>query len=309
VTGRADGGLVRRAADLLRDGPVHTLDLAAEVLGLQGHPGAASAAVFTLLAPDSRFHVDPDGRWSLSPEGRQLGQPLASLRYAVVDVETTGGRLGSGHRMVEIAVVEVRGGAVAGSFETLLNPGRSIPTMVQSLTGITPSMVDGAPSFEHVAPVVAEILEGRVFVAHNVGFDWAFVSRELLDAGADVPSMPRLCTVRMARRLVPELRRRNLDALARHFGVPNHSRHRAAGDALATARVLIRLLDAAERRGLYDLEALQAFLTRRARRRTSHQGELFQPGRFGSDSPPGEPLRSWGGGTPGERPTLDAEEP
>lgn len=291
---KGDADLVRRAADLLRDGPIHTLDLAAEVLGLKGHAGAASAAVFTLLGPDTRFHVDGQGLWSLSPEGRQLGRQLSSLSYAVVDVETTGGRLGAGHRVVEIAVVEVRDGVVARRFETLINPGRTLPTMVQSLTGITPDMVAGAPTFEHVAPSVAEALEGKVFVAHNAAFDWSFVSRELLDGGADVPRVPVLCTVRMVRRLVPELRRRNLDAVARHFGVPNHSRHRAGGDALTTARVLIRLLDEARRMGLYDLEALQDFLGRRSRRPSSHQADLFR--RAGGRPPPSSgSLRSWKG--------------
>lgn len=255
---------------------MHTLELAREVLGLEGHAGAASAAVFALLGGDERFRVDGEGRWTLGPGGAHLGRPLGSLPFAVVDVETTGGPSRSGHRIIEIAVVEVREGVVAGDFRTLVNPGRGLSAMIQSLTGITPAMLAGAPDFQHVAPEVVERLEGRVFVAHNVRFDWRFVEDELVRAGWEVPDVGRLCTIRMARRLVPGLRRRNLDALTRHFGIPVPGRHRAWGDALATARVLLRLLDEADRRGIHDLEALRRFLRRRRTAgRDTLQRELF----------------------------------
>lgn len=279
-------GLAHRAADLLRGGPVHTLELAREVLGLDGHPGAASAAVFALLGADERFRVDGEGRWSLGPGGAHLGRPLSSLPFAVVDVETTGGPSRSGHRIIEIAVVEVRDGVVGDDFRTLLNPGRGIPRMIESMTGITPAMLAGAPEFQHVAPEVVRRLEGRVFVAHNVRFDWRFVADELVRAGWEAPEVGRLCTLRMARRLVPGLRRRNLDAVTRHFGIPVHGRHRAWGDALATARVLLRLLDEAGHRGIHDLESLQRFLRRRRRRRGARQPELFDTPTPESPDPP-----------------------
>lgn len=271
------GGLVGRAAQALGEGPLHTLELARRVLGLEGHPGAASAAVFSLLGSDDRFRVDGEGRWSLAPGARALGRPLRDLSFAVVDVETTGGAYDNGHRITDIAVVEVRDGAVVDEWRTLVRPGRSIPPMITRLTGITNAMVRGAPDFEHVAPALQERLEGRVFVAHNMRFDWRWVSAELSAAGGDPPEGPRLCTIRLARALVPGLRRRNLDALTRHFGIPIHERHRAYGDALATARVLLRLLDEAAGRGIGDLQALDAHVRRNGRRkkRRSPQGELL----------------------------------
>lgn len=284
---RGGHGLVHRAADALRDGPVHTLDLARDVLRVRGHAGAASAAIFSLLGADARFRVDGQGFWSLAPGADHLGRPLGALRYAVVDVETTGGGHGSGHRVIEIAIVEVSGGAIVDEWRSLVNPGRGIPYGVQNLTGITPGMVAVAPYFEHLADEVAGRLEGRVFVAHNVAFDWRFVSQELGRAGNEVPRMHRLCTVRMARRLVPGLRRRNLDALTRHFGVPVHGRHRAYGDALATARVLLRMLDEAQGRGVGDLEALQRYLRRSRRRKTARAApELFD---VAAEDDPGSP--------------------
>ncbi|RMH22059.1 MAG: 3'-5' exonuclease [Gemmatimonadetes bacterium] len=265
------GPLIQAAARALGEGPRHTLDLAREVLGLSGNPGAASAAVFALLGADRRFEVDGQGCWTLV--GPAPGTPLSRLRYAVVDVETTGGPYASGHRITEVAVYEVHRGEVGEGFRTLINPGRPIPPRVAALTGIRDAMVADAPFFEDVAETLRERLEGRVFVAHNVRFDWGFVSRQFADATGDVPRVERLCTVRMARHLVPGLRRRNLDALARHFGVEIPARHRAWGDALATARVFLRLLDEAERAGVADLDALRALLRRRPRRSRPRQGQ------------------------------------
>ena len=267
MTRSASGSLIRVAEDRLRQGPAHTLDLAREVLGLTGHAGAASAAVFQLLGADPRFRVDPAGVWSLDPGLAPLGESLDTVGFAVVDVETTGGGFEQGHRITEIAIVEVRGGRIVDEYGTLVNPGRRIPPAVTALTGITDEMVAGAPWFEHVAEDVVARLEGRVFVAHNVSFDWGFVSGELVRTLGEAPQVPRMCTVRMVRRFVPALRHRNLDVVTRHFGVEVHARHRAYGDALATARVLLRLLDEARGRGLEDVTALDWYLRRRGARR------------------------------------------
>jgi DNA polymerase-3 subunit epsilon len=252
------GTLVDRARDRLMEGPAHTLDLARSVLRLSGPPSVVRTAVFTLLGSDARFRVDPQGVWSL---GDVPGGPsLDELRYAVVDVEATGGSFYGGDRIIEIGVAQVHRGQVGELWTTLVNPGRSLPYGVQHLTGITGPMLAAAPWFEHVAPEVQRRLQGRVFVGHNVGFDWRLVYSELVDALGSAPRLRRLCTIRMSRRLLPKVRRRNLDALSRHYGVVNHARHRAGGDALATARVLVRLLDEARARGVRDLNALERFL-------------------------------------------------
>jgi len=266
VTG-SSGSLVRAAEKKLLEGPVHTLDLARDVLGLSGHAGAASAAVFQLLGADPRFRVDAHGVWSLDPDLAPLGRSLDEVGFAVVDVETTGSGRDSGHRIVEIAIVEVRGGEIVDEYQTLLNPGRRIPPGVVALTGITDAMVQEAPWFDHVAEDILARLEGRVFVAHNVAFDWGFVAGELTRALGEAPQLVRMCTVRMVRRFVPALRHRNLDVVSRYFGVDIHARHRAHGDALATARVLLRLLDEARGRGLDDVASLEWYLRRRSRRR------------------------------------------
>ncbi len=259
--------LTQRAFDELRAGPLTTLDLARRVLGLQGHPGAASAAVFTLLGRDERFQVDPLGFWSLAAGAAPPGPPLDRARFAVVDVETTGGPYSAGHRITEVGIVWVDQGQITGEYHTLVNPGRSIPPLISRLTGIQDDMVETAPYFGEVADEVFAALDGRVFVAHNVGFDWGFLRGQLAELTGDVPAVRRLCTVRMARRLLPRVRRRNLDALADHFDIPIFDRHRAYGDARATARVLIRLLERASAEGLRDLDALERFVNRPSRRR------------------------------------------
>jgi DNA polymerase III epsilon subunit family exonuclease len=263
--------LVERADQALRDGPLHTLELARTALRLTGNPGAASAAVFALLGRDPRFHVDGEGVWRLtSPE--PPGVPLRRLSFAVVDVETTGGSYRQGHRITELAIVEVRDGQVGPGFHTLVNPGRPIPPRIQGLTGITDAMVAGAPSFEGVVPAVTRCLEGRVFVAHNASFDWGFLHHHLLTASGTGLPEGRLCTVRMGRALVPGLRSYALDPLTRHFGIPIYARHRAHGDALATARLLLLLLARAELRGASDLPGLLRLLRARGRRRAGSRG-------------------------------------
>lgn len=278
---RRDGSLLDLVVQRLSEGPVHTLEIARSVLGLEGPAGPSSAAVFALMGRDPRFHVDAGGTWHLRTG--PVGPGLHTLPFAVVDVETTGGRAGGGDRITEIAIVEVRGGQIVDEFSTLVNPGRSIPSMIASLTGITDQMVLEAPWFEHIAPEVSRRLNGRVFVAHNAPFDHRFVRAELLEATGEAPLGPTLCTVQLARGLLPRLRRRNLDAVAQHYGVPIHDRHRALGDAVATARILLRFLDEASHHGIHDLETLQRFVKKRARRRPP----VRRTSRAGSDSDAG----------------------
>lgn len=250
--------LAERAAEYLREGPRGPVDIAREVLGLGRAQGVvAERLVAALLAADPRFAFDTDGRWCAVPEPVPGGLPLAELSFAVVDVETTGMRARAGDRVTELAVVHVDGARTEVAMETLVNPEIPIPDFITALTGIGDAMVRGAPRFEDLADRLVAALGGRIFVAHNARFDWAFVQAELERAGAYPPRVQRLCTVRMARALVPELERRNLDSVMHFFGIEADRRHRAAGDALVTAEVLRRLLARAEERGIGTWPALR----------------------------------------------------
>jgi len=184
-----------------------------------------------------------------------LSLPLEHCRFAVVDVETTGGAQ-SGGRILEIAVAILERGTVHLAFEALLDPGAPVPPWVTHLTGITNAQVAGRPRFAHVATQLLRALDDGVFVAHNARFDWRFLAAECVAAGVPAPGGAPLCTVRLTRRLAPELRHRGLDHVTAWFGIENPARHRAFGDALATAHVLRALLERARDRGVETLEHL-----------------------------------------------------
>lgn len=198
---------------------------------------------------------------------------LHTLPFAVVDVETTGGQPGGLDRVTELAVVTVQEGVSTVAFHSLLDPGRPIPWHITRLTGIDNAMVRGQPTFADVAGEVAAVLADRVFVAHNARFDFGFLSAEfgrVAPYPLDGIVAAQLCTVRLARRLLRHLPRRNLDSVAHHYGVTIDDRHRASGDALATAAVLQRMLVDLARQGVDTWEELGAWLaagTSRAKRR------------------------------------------
>ena len=253
--------LAERAVLYLSGGPRGPDDIAREVLGLSRATGVVAERLVTaLLGADPRFTFDVEGRWAWVSEPALGAVPLADLRFAVVDVETTGMRARAGDRITELAVVHVDQGVATVVLDSLVNPEVPIPAFISALTGIDDAMVRGAPRFDELADQVLAALDGRVFVAHNARFDWAFVSAEIERAGAMAPRVQRLCTVRMTRALVPELERRNLDSVMHFFGIETDRRHRAAGDALATAAVLRRLLARAEEQGIDGWHALRALV-------------------------------------------------
>lgn len=155
--------------------------------------------------------------------------------------------------------------AIVHRFESLINPRQPIPDFIQMMTGITQEMVRDAPDEDLVMPAVAAQLQADdqvvVFVGHNVGFDWSFVSAAITRMGEVVPDVPRLCTCRLSRRLSTGLPKHNLGAVAEHYGCTITARHRAMGDTQATAEVLLKLIDRArnehDAQTLGDLIALQ----------------------------------------------------
>ena len=152
--------------------------------------------------------------------------------YAIVDIETTGG-YAAANGITEIAVLVHDGQRVIRQFESLINPGQSIPRYIQALTGIDDAMVAGAPRFEEVADTVHELLREAVFVAHNVNFDYSFVKHHLHAAGYTL-SARKLCTVRLSRKIFPGLPSYSLGNLCRSLQISIEGRHRAGGDARAT---------------------------------------------------------------------------
>ncbi len=160
--------------------------------------------------------------------------------YAIIDIETTGGNA-SRERITEIAIFIHDGNRVINEYSTLVNPECKVPPFVARLTGISDEMLRDAPKFYEVARDIVEITEGCTFVAHNASFDYSFVKQEFLNLGFKY-KRPVLCTVKMARKLIPGFKSYSLGSLCNNLGIQITSRHRAAGDALATVKLFERLL-------------------------------------------------------------------
>ncbi len=259
--------LVERVHGVLRTGPQPSAMLCRDVLGLSSAPLVICDRIaVALLGSDPRIRRLTDGRWGLVPEV-QDSPLLDECAFAVVDVETTGARATAGDRITEVAIVVVCGGRREVVFESLVNPGRPIPAAICAITNISNDMVRSAPTFAEVADRVVAALAGRIFVAHNARFDWNFLCAEIRRASDLALDGPRLCTVRLARRLVKGITSCGLDSLTHWFGFTNPARHRAGGDALVTAELLGRLLVLARDEGARTLQDLAAIESRRALRR------------------------------------------
>jgi DNA polymerase III subunit epsilon len=291
-----DSILALRARDFLAVGPSQPVPLIEHVCQLPGAPVlVAEQMALALFGNRPEFALGADGSWRLvaeepraplttvvasraatptaRPEADPASDDLDSLSYAVVDVETTGTSAGVGDRITEVAAVVVRDGEVVRRFQTLVNPERPIPPMITALTHISWEMVKDAPRFRDICDELLDVLSDNVFVAHNAEFDWRFVSSEVARASGRRLEGRRLCTVRLARRILPHLPSRRLDSLAHYYGVEIVDRHRALGDADATARILLRLLAEARDRDCVRWSDLQRLLApasgRRKKRRAS----------------------------------------
>lgn len=162
------------------------------------------------------------------------------LKFAVIDIEATGGNV-SRTRMMEIGIVMVEGGQITDSFSTLINPGKKPDRYVQRLTGITPKMVARAPKFEQVAARILQMIEGSVLTAHNADFDYNLLRKEYARLGYRL-QIPVLDTIDLSKHLIPGLNAYGLETLTQILRIPVTDRHRAFGDALATAEILKVLL-------------------------------------------------------------------
>jgi DNA polymerase III subunit epsilon len=215
--------------------PVSPEEISTEFLSLASPNGGARALVERLVEGDSRFIWEGEDLRTVHAGSLALEE----ASYVVFDVETTGSAAGKGGAITEFGALKLVRGEVVDQFSTLVNPGRPIDPFVVRLTGITDRMVSDAPSISEVMPRFEEFVEGCVLVGHNVHFDCSFVTAAR--GGNPLPN-EALDTLKLARSLVPGLKRYRLSALAGHFGVRQAPNHRALSDAAATTEVFERLL-------------------------------------------------------------------
>jgi len=223
--------------------------------GAGSDPELGARIVSTLLAADPNFVFDSATQlWSLR-DSASLRVPLDEAPFCVVDLETTGGRPGPG-TIIEIGAYKMVGRRMVESFESLIRPRAMIPRFISGLTSITNEMVAEAPPIETVLPAFRDFLGTSVLVAHNAGFDHSFLDFEFRRVFGIGLRNPVLCTLRMARRLMPSLKRRRLDLLAEHFGLSTAGRHRGLGDARMAAEILSIFIDISAKMGVGRLDRL-----------------------------------------------------
>lgn len=163
------------------------------------------------------------------------------MEFAIVDIETTGGYPGK-YSITEIAIILMNDTEVQGVYESLVNPQQPIPVFLQRMTGITNEMVADAPTFNSIAENVYNLLKDRIFVAHNVNFDYSFIKHFLQEAGFSLQTK-KLCTVRLSRKVFKGFSKYSLGNLCSSLGIVIEGRHRAGGDALATTEVLQKAIN------------------------------------------------------------------
>lgn len=205
------------------------------------------------------------------PENEEylLTRPLGQARFLVVDLETTGMKPGRG-RIIELGAVEVNGFSLGRELSSLVNPGVPLSPFISALTGIKENMVRRAPRLQELLPLLENMRQGRLLVAHNLNFDLAFLEEAYQKILAKKLDGPVLCTLKLARRVFPELPSHNLDAVSARLRIKPQphgikARHRALGDARIAAIALIKICVGLSRKGVHTTRELLAL--QKARRK------------------------------------------
>lgn len=177
--------------------------------------------------------------------------PLNEAEFSVLDFETTG-TSARNNRVIEIGLVKIKHNKIVDTYSTLINPGTEVPPHITNITGITTEDISDAPYFESTVNNIIDFIGTGILVAHNLNFDYAFLKNEFQLAGHDIPENHTLCTLKLARKLYPELKSKSLGNLVKHFRIRNKNAHRALHDAMATAKILLKMVD--ESKTKHDLE-------------------------------------------------------
>lgn len=239
-------------------------------------PELSARIVNSAIGADPHFSYDSSAdRWHVTTHAI-FQQPASGATFTVVDLETTGLKPGAAG-ITEIAAIRVENSRFISEFHSLINPERRIPFAITQLTGITEEMVRNQPAIEAIFPQFLNFLGSAVLVAHNADFDLGFLNLEAHRFQASSLLNPSLCTLRLARRLLPMLRSRSLDALAAYFGVANQTHHRALEDARVAAEILLILLEQVAALGFRSLGEVLDF---QHSARDGRRFEVFVPRPF-----------------------------
>ncbi len=187
-----------------------------------------------------------------------LSTPIYEANFCVFDVETTG-LSPFKNKIIEIALVKVSNLKIVDKYHTFINPGRQIPFLITNLTGINDDDVYDAPFFDEVADDIVNFIDDNILIAHNLAFDQGFIKAELKNCNREKINNPGVCTVKLARRLYPDLRSKSLGSVSSHLRLKNKDAHRAFGDAEVTAKVLIKMLKSLKE--IHELEIVEELIS------------------------------------------------
>ena len=163
---------------------------------------------------------------------------IDDIHFSVLDIESTGLSPRQGDRIIELGITKIDiNGNVIDTYETLVNPERKVSAV--NIHGITDRMVKNAPLFSEIADEIFQFINNTVIVAHNAGFDMSFLKWEFSNSGYNIDDIPRLCTLIMARTLLPSLPSKKLGKLCEHFGIDSGLAHSALADSAAAAELFV----------------------------------------------------------------------
>lgn len=176
------------------------------------------------------------------PENKKITEiKISEADYSVIDFETTGTSSKSG-RVIEIGITRISNFKIVDTYQSMINPGLSIPYFITQLTGISDQDVSGAPYFEDIAAEIIEFMDNSIITAHNLAFDYGFLKSELERNSLPEPENEKICTLKLARKLYPELKSKSLSNLTNSLKIRHKNIHRALGDSNATAKLLLKMI-------------------------------------------------------------------
>ena len=180
------------------------------------------------------------------------------MAFTIIDIETTGLSKYQ-NKITEIAAVRVENGQIIEQFQSLVNPETQIPRFITNLTGIHNEMVKDSPTIQEILPYFIKFLGNDVFVAHNASFDFGFLEHNCNIHHNHNLNNHKLCTRKLANRILPQLPRKRLQDLCEHFEVTNQEAHRAMGDVQATVQVFSHLMSHLQHKGISNIDDIIKF--------------------------------------------------
>jgi DNA polymerase III epsilon subunit family exonuclease len=167
---------------------------------------------------------------------------FSDATYCVIDFETTG-TSPKNSRAIEIGIVKIEKLKIVDSYQSLINPNQYIPPFITSLTGIDNNDILDAPSFDEISDDIKNFIDGSILVGHNLPFDYAFLKNEFERSEIILPTLQQVCTLKLSRSLFPKLKSKALGSMVKYFKIRHRDVHRALGDATATAKIFLKIIE------------------------------------------------------------------